>query len=62
MRVTKYILGMILSLSVVAQAELPNHTAVQTALKKIVGNNGGLNLNMWATIVDRDGLVQVVDR
>ena len=42
-------------------AELPNHAAVQTALKKVVAeSNGGLSLNMWATLVDRDGVVQVV--
>lgn len=42
-------------------AELPSHAQVQGALKKVVaGNNGGLALNMWATVVDRDGVVRVV--
>jgi len=42
-------------------AELPSHEKVRTALKKIVAEkNGGLGLNMWATIVDRDGVVRVV--
>lgn len=40
---------------------LPNHTALQKALveaKKV--SNGGLNLEMWGTIVDRSGIVCAV--
>jgi len=40
---------------------LPTYTEVQTALKKVVAEkNGGFGLNMWATVVDRDGVVKVV--
>lgn len=43
-----------------AQA-LPSNSEVQSALKKIVlEKNGGFGLNMWATIVDRDGVVKSV--
>jgi len=41
---------------------LPDHAALQSALKASVKpsggpSNGGFDLNMWATIVDRDGIV-----
>jgi uncharacterized protein GlcG (DUF336 family) len=41
---------------------LPSHAAVQEALKSVVqgGGNGGFGLNMWATLVNRDGEVVVV--
>lgn len=40
---------------------LPDHATVTAALREIVKEkNGGFGLNMWATIVDRDGVVQVV--
>lgn len=40
---------------------LPTHNQVETALTKVVSeNNGGLGLNMWATLVNRDGEVAVV--
>ena len=41
---------------------LPNHDAVTSALSTIVetGNNGGLGNHMWATLVDRDGVVCAV--
>lgn len=42
-------------------AGLPTHSQVQGALKSIVAEkNGGFGLNMWATIVDRDGVVKLV--
>lgn len=42
-------------------AELPSHDQVKAALQKVVAeSNGGLGLNMWATVVDRDGVVRVV--
>jgi uncharacterized protein GlcG (DUF336 family) len=42
-------------------AGLPTHAQVQGALKDIVAEkNGGFGLNMWATIVDRDGVVKLV--
>jgi uncharacterized protein GlcG (DUF336 family) len=39
--------------------DLPSHAQLQAALKRIVtdGNNAGIGLNMWATIVTRDGIV-----
>jgi uncharacterized protein GlcG (DUF336 family) len=43
-------------------AALPNHAALQKALQGAVKpsggpSNGGFDLNMWATLVDRDGIV-----
>ncbi len=44
-----------------AEAALPDHETVRSHLKKVVETpNGGFGLQMWATIVDRDGVVQVV--
>lgn len=43
--------------------DLPSHAALQTALSaalNIEGGNGGLDFNMWATMVDRDGIVCAV--
>ena len=44
------------------QSQLPTYAALQTALKAVVtaGNNGGFGLNMWATVVNRDGVVTAV--
>lgn len=43
---------------------LPTHAQLQAALRAATGTppggNGGFNLNMWATIVDRDGIVCAV--
>ena len=43
---------------------LPSHTELQAALAAAVGSppsgNGGFDLHMWATIVDRDGTVCAV--
>ena len=40
---------------------LPSHCELKAALAAAVGSppsgNGGFNLHMWATIVDRDGIV-----
>lgn len=43
-------------------AGLPDHGTLRTILQEVVapGGNGGFDLNMWATIVDRDGVVCVV--
>src|SRR6266849_10259403 len=40
----------------------PGFSAVQTALSAVVtgGGNSGLGFNMWATVVNRDGVVCVV--
>lgn len=47
--------------SYVSAGEMPSHDVVRAALQKIVAEkNGGLGLHMWSTLVDRDGVVQVV--
>lgn len=44
-------------------AALPDHATVTEALRRIVKeDNGGFGLQMWATVVDRDGVVVVVAR
>jgi uncharacterized protein GlcG (DUF336 family) len=44
-----------------AKAALPDHARVTAALREIVKEtNGGFGLQMWATVVDRDGIVRVV--
>ncbi len=44
-----------------AKDGLPTHAELQKVLKSVVGTkNGGFELNMWATVVDRDGTVKVV--
>jgi uncharacterized protein GlcG (DUF336 family) len=45
-----------------SRSALPTHTELQRALKEVVtaGNNGGFGLNMWASIVNRDGEVAAV--
>ncbi len=41
--------------------DLPSHEDVTVALKTVIQeNNGGFGLNMWATVVDRDGSVQTI--
>src|SRR5687767_4267338 len=42
--------------------DLPSHAQVAAELKKVVaaGGNAGFGLNMWATIVNRDGEVCTV--
>lgn len=40
---------------------LPDHAALTAALREVVKeSNGGFGLQMWATVVDRDGVVRVV--
>jgi hypothetical protein len=42
-------------------SELPNYTALKAALTAARNTaNGGFDLNIWGTIVDRDGLVCAV--
>ncbi|MEO8396582.1 MAG: heme-binding protein, partial [Chloroflexota bacterium] len=44
-----------------ACAGLPDYAAVTAALKSAQADaNGGFGLNMWATVVNRDGVVCVV--
>ena len=41
--------------------DLPNHAALKTALTQArTASNGGLNLDMWGTIIDRSGRVCAV--
>lgn len=41
--------------------QLPDHATLTAALQKVVKEqNGGFGLPMWATIVDRDGVVRAV--
>lgn len=41
--------------------DLPTHATLKEVLKKVVEEqNGGFELHMWATIVDRDGVVRLV--
>jgi len=60
------LIGVLLIGPVVAQSpgpcsNLPNHAALQAALKKARAEaNGGFNLDMWATVVNRDGVVCAV--
>lgn len=40
---------------------LPNHAQLREALQAVVKElNGGFGLNMWASLVDRDGVVRAV--
>ena len=40
---------------------LPSHDALRAALQAVLeGQNGGLGFEMWASFVDRDGVVQAV--
>ena len=42
----------------IVRGGLPDHAALQTALRTVVnGTNGGFGLNMWLTVVNRDGIV-----
>ncbi|WHI46910.1 heme-binding protein [Microbulbifer sp. VAAF005] len=41
--------------------KLPVHSELKRALREVISQgNGGFNLNMWATVVDRDGVVKAV--
>lgn len=41
---------------------LPSHSELSAALSPSVGDNGGLNFNMWATVVSADGTVCAVTK
>ncbi len=42
---------------------MPSHAEVTAALQQVVsGSNGGFGLDMWATVVDRSGVVVMVTR
>jgi uncharacterized protein GlcG (DUF336 family) len=55
-------LAAVLALPLTALADgLPSHDVLRDKLKSIVGSdNGGLEFDMWATVVDRDGIVRAV--
>ena len=43
--------------------DLPNHGELKKILTDVVKEkNGGFGLNMWATVVDRDGVVKAVQQ
>jgi uncharacterized protein GlcG (DUF336 family) len=62
----KFVFGAIIVLFTIMTStgfagELPTHSKLQKALKEVVKEkNGGFSLNMWATVVDRDGVVKAV--
>lgn len=59
--VGSFIVIAVLIASPLLAGELPSHADVTKALKTVVKEkNGGFGLNMWATLVDRDGVVTVV--
>ena len=52
---------MLLTASLASARDLPTYAELQKALKEVVAEkNGGFGFNMWATIVDRDGVVVAV--
>jgi uncharacterized protein GlcG (DUF336 family) len=66
-KVTSLALATLVASAFMANAQqpgksLPTHAELQTALKAVVagGNNAGFALNMWATVVNRDGGVIAV--
>lgn len=60
--ISSFIMSMLLLLASISYAGgLPTHSELQKVLKEVVQEkNGGFSLNMWATIVDRDGVVKAV--
>lgn len=60
--ITPFITASMLFLSLPLSAqELPTYDDLKKTLKEVVAEkNGGFGLNMWATIVDRDGTVRAV--
>src|SRR4028118_1600618 len=48
-----------LSTTAVSQSSMPTHAQLQAALRKVVAEqNGGFNLQMWATVMSRSGTVK----
>jgi uncharacterized protein GlcG (DUF336 family) len=63
LRCTRFlaVLALVLGARVASAGVLPDHATVTKALREVVAEqNGGFGLQMWATIVDRDGIVRVV--
>lgn len=53
--------AMSVSMTIHAGDSLPTAQELRDVLKSTVGNdNGGLEFDMWATVVDRDGVVKAV--
>jgi uncharacterized protein GlcG (DUF336 family) len=47
--------------STLGAEDLPGHEKLKEALKEVVKEqNGGFGLQMWASIVDRDGVVKII--
>lgn len=65
MKTVKYaivilLFAMLFASTVVAE-NYPTHSQLKAALRTVVvDKNGGFGFNMWATIVDRDGVVKAV--
>jgi uncharacterized protein GlcG (DUF336 family) len=54
-------LGTLLLPTTSVAGELPDHQTLVAALKAAVGtDNGGFEYDLWATVVDRDGVVRAV--
>jgi uncharacterized protein GlcG (DUF336 family) len=48
-------------ISTVGAEDLPSHEKLKEALKEVVKEqNGGFGLQLWASIVDRDGVVRII--
>lgn len=60
--ILNFIMVLVLFVALPVYADgLPTYSELQKVLKDVVKeNNGGFSLNMWATIVDRDGVVKAV--
>ncbi len=61
-RIILVVVVVTMSFTIQAFAEgLPTHVALKEVLKVVVAEkNGGFGLNMWATMVDRDGVVKAI--
>ena len=65
MRFTRVLISVAVSLFAISTfahaGGLPSHSELKKALSDVVkDSNGGFGLNMWATLVDRDGVVKAV--
>jgi uncharacterized protein GlcG (DUF336 family) len=55
------LLALLMFASTAVAQGLPAHSELREVLRSVVGeDNGGLGTDMWATIVDRQGVVQAV--
>lgn len=58
---TLFVVSLLVSTASAYAGALPTHGKLQKALVNVVKEaNGGFGLNMWATVVDRDGIVKAV--